>query len=74
MCIRDSHGTAFDIASKNSASPNSMKAAIELAVKLAHAKFDQATQAAYAKEHGLKDQAAKDAALDALSFEDTDAE
>ena len=51
-----------------------MKAAIELAVKLAHAKFDQATQAAYAKEHGLKDQAAKDAALDALSFEDTDAE
>jgi 4-hydroxythreonine-4-phosphate dehydrogenase len=63
------HGTAFDIAKKNAASPNSMKAAIELAVKLAHAKFAQATQAAYAKEHGLKD-----AALDALSFEDTDAE
>ncbi len=28
------HGTAFDIASRNVASPNSMKAAIELAVKL----------------------------------------
>jgi len=46
-----------------------MKAAIELAVKLAHAKFAQATLAAYAKEHGVKD-----SALDALSFEDTDAE
>jgi 4-hydroxythreonine-4-phosphate dehydrogenase len=63
------HGTAFDIAKKNAASPNSMKAAIELAVKLAHAKFAQATLAAYAKEHGVKD-----SALDALSFEDTDAE
>ena len=60
------HGTAFDIAKKNLASPNSMKAAIELAVKLAHAKFVQAT---HAKEHGVKDPA-----LDALSFEDTDAE
>jgi hypothetical protein len=46
-----------------------MKAAIELAVKLAHAKFDHATQVAHAKEHGVKD-----SALDALSFEDTDAE
>ena len=65
------HGTAFDIASKNTASPNSMKAAIELAVKLAHAK---AAHASHGKGHGAKDEMASDAALDSLGFEDTDAE
>ena len=65
------HGTAFDIAGKNAASPNSMKAAIELAVKLAHAK---AAQASHGKGHGAKDEMASDAALDSLGFEDTDAE
>ena len=65
------HGTAFDIAGKNAASPNSMKAAIELAVKLAHAK---AAQARHGKGHGAKDEMASDAALDSLGFEDTDAE
>ena len=65
------HGTAFDIASKNTASPNSMKAAIELAVKLAHAK---AAHASHGKGHGAKDEIASDAALDSLGFEDTDAE
>ena len=69
------HGTAFNISGKNTASPNSMKAAIELAVKLAHAKFAQAAQAKDdPKDHAMKDQAAKDAALDALGFEDTEAE
>ncbi len=65
------HGTAFDIASKNTASPNSMKAAIELAVKLAHAK---AAHASHGKGHGAKDEIASDAALDSFGFEDTDAE
>ena len=65
------HGTAFDIAGKNAASPNSMKAAIELAVKLAHAK---AAHASHGKGHGAKDEMASDAALDSLGFEDTDAE
>ncbi len=65
------HGTAFDIAGKNAASPNSMKAAIELAVKLAHAK---AAYASHGKGHGAKDEMASDAALDSLGFEDTDAE
>jgi len=65
------HGTAFDIASKNTASPNSLKAAIELAVKLAHAK---AAHASHGKGHGAKDEMASDAALDSLGFEDTDAE
>lgn len=65
------HGTAFDIANKNTASPNSMKAAIELAVKLAHAK---AAHASHGKGHGAKDEMASDAALDSLGFEDTDAE
>ena len=65
------HGTAFDIASKNTASPNSMKAAIELAVKLAHAK---AAHASHGKGHGAKDEMASDAALDSLGFEDTYAE
>ena len=65
------HGTAFDIASKNTASPNSMKAAIELAVKLAHAK---AAHASHGKGHGAKDEMASDTALDSLGFEDTDAE
>ena len=65
------HGTAFDIAGKNAASPNSMKAAIELAVKLAHAKT---AQASHGKGHGAKDEMASDAALDSLGFEDTDAE
>ncbi len=65
------HGTAFDIAGKNAASPNSMKAAIELAVKLAHAK---AAYASHVKGHGAKDEMASDAALDSLGFEDTDAE
>ena len=65
------HGTAFDIASKSTASPNSMKAAIELAVKLAHAK---AAHASHGKGHGAKDEMASDAALDSLGFEDTDAE
>ena len=65
------HGTAFDIASKNTASPNSMKAAIELAVKLAHAK---AAHASHGKGHGAKDEMASDAALDSLGFQDTDAE
>ncbi len=65
------HGTAFDIAGKNAASPNSMKAAIELAVKLAHAK---AAYASHGKGHGAKDEIASDAALDSFGFEDTDAE
>ena len=65
------HGTAFDISSKNTASPNSMKAAIELAVKLAHAK---AAHASHGKGHGAKDEIASDAALDSFGFEDTDAE
>ena len=65
------HGTAFDIAGKNVASPNSMKAAIELAVKLAHAK---AAHAGHAKGHGAKDEMDNDDPLDALRFEDTDAE
>ena len=65
------HGTAFDIASKNTASPNSMKAAIELAVKLAHAK---AAHSNHGKGHGAKDEMASDAALDSLGFQDTDAE
>ena len=69
------HGTAFNISGKNTASPNSMKAAIELAVKLAHAKFAQAAHAKDdPKDHAMKEQAAKDAALDALGFEDTEAE
>ena len=65
------HGTAFDIAGKNVASPNSMKAAIELAVKLAHAKT---AHAGHAKGHGAKDEMDNDDPLDALRFEDTDAE
>ncbi len=65
------HGTAFDIASKNTASPNSMKAAIELAVKLAHAK---AAHASHGKGHCAKDEIVSDAALDSFGFEDTDAE
>ena len=65
------HGTAFDIAGKNVASPNSMKAAIELAVKLAHAK---AAHVGHAKGHGAKDEMDNDDPLDALRFEDTDAE
>ena len=68
------HGTAFDIATKNTASPNSMKAAIELAVKLAHAKFDQAAHGAHGKEYSAQKRDAKDAALDPLNLEDTDAE
>ena len=65
------HGTAFDIAGKNTASPNSMKAAIELAVKLAHAK---AAHVGNGKGHGAKDEMAGDVALDSLGFEETDAE
>ena len=65
------HGTAFGIAGKNVASPNSMKAAIELAVKLAHAK---AAHVGHAKGHGAKNEMDNDDPLDALRFEDTDAE
>ena len=48
-----------------------MKAAIELVVKLAHAK---AAHVGNGKGHGAKDEMASDAALDSLGFEETDAE
>ncbi|MCE9619501.1 MAG: 4-hydroxythreonine-4-phosphate dehydrogenase PdxA [Planctomycetes bacterium] len=62
------HGTAFNIAGKNTASPNSFKAAIELAVRLARSAEPGASSVQN------RETPPKDAALDAIGFEDTDAE
>ena len=45
------HGTAFDIAGKNKASEGSMKAAIELAAKLAAIRIAECDLAAASSKH-----------------------